>query len=51
MKENLIRCYYDDMSVEEAIKFIESVYDKKVSTRTIKIVKNMILKCIGKSWN
>jgi hypothetical protein len=50
MKDFLMNCFYDGISLESAIKMAESCYGKKVSERTIKTVKSEIKDFSNKDW-
>ena len=50
MKDILNFCYYEGMTLKNAISFIESSYNKKVNNSTIKKVCEEIKKCTGKVW-
>lgn len=50
MRDLLNRCYYEGMSIKEAIKFIETAYNKKVTEKSIKIAKANIKSCSNVEW-
>ena len=50
MKDILNFCYYEGMTLKDAIRFVESSYNKKVTNATIKKVIEEIKKCTGKVW-
>lgn len=51
MSEKLIACYYDGMTKEDAVKFLESVYSKKIKEVSVKAAVNTIKRLTGKDWN
>jgi transposase len=50
MSDQLNRCYYEGMSVSEAVKMLESSYGTKISDRVIKNAKAKILKQNNQIW-
>lgn len=50
MQDLLKRCFYDGMTVMEAVKFIEKSYEKKVTEKSIKIAKENIKKVSNVDW-
>jgi len=50
MQELLKRCFYDKMTVTEAVKFIEKSYGKKVTEKSIKTAKENIKACSNIDW-
>ena len=40
MADKLVMCFYDGMSKENAIKFLETAYGKKVRDVSIKTARN-----------
>ena len=52
MKNILINCYYDGMTVSQAKEFIKSVYKyEQVTEKQINNAKKTILNCTNKEWN
>ena len=50
MADKLVMCFYDGMSKENAIKFLETVYGKKVRDVSIKTATIKIKETTGKDW-
>ena len=50
MSDQLNRCYYEGMSLSEAVKMLESSYGTKISDRVIKNAKAKILKQNNQIW-
>ena len=50
MKDKLITCYYDGMTKEQAVKFLEVSYGKKVKDVSIRAAVETIKKLTGKDW-
>lgn len=51
MSNKLNWCYYQGMSVEEAVNFINSTSESKVTERVLKNAKAKILKQSNTIWN
>jgi len=51
MKDYLTRAYYDGMSFNEAVAFVERCLGKTVSEAVKESVKKDIKKFTGKEWN
>lgn len=49
MRDYLIRCYYDGMTLAQACNFISASFGKEVKNRTIESVMKEI-KQTGKTW-
>mgnify|MGYP006916517301 CR=1 FL=1 len=50
MQDKLMRCFYDGMSREEAVAFIERAYSVKVKDASVKTAANKIKTMTGKDW-
>jgi hypothetical protein len=50
MQDLLKRCYYDGMTVMEAVQFIERAYNKKITEKSIKIAKANIKSLTNIDW-
>ena len=52
MKELLIRCYYDSMTLEEAINFVKNSYNggRDIPKRTIENTLKEIRKTTNRDW-
>ncbi len=50
MSEKLIRCFYDGMSKEAAVRFLEGTCGKKVAKVSIDTAVKNIKKYTGKDW-
>ena len=50
MQDLLNRCYYDGMTVMEAVQFIERAYNKKITEKSIKIAKANIKASSNIDW-
>lgn len=50
MKDVLLNCFYDGMSVQDAVKFIESSYCKTPSDRIIEKAKTEIKQFSNSDW-
>lgn len=50
MKDKLMLCFYDGMNLTDAIKLLESSYNKKLSKRTIESAIADIKKYNGTEW-
>jgi len=50
MQDKLIRCFYDGMSKDEAVAFIERAYNVKVKDVSVKTAVNKIKTMTGKDW-
>jgi hypothetical protein len=50
MKDILLRCYHDDMSVAETISFIEKCYGKVPGVKVLNNVKAEIKRFANKDW-
>lgn len=50
MQDKLMRCFYDGMSKDEAIAFIERAYGVKVKDVSVKTAVNKIKTMTGKDW-
>ncbi len=50
MKQLLISCFYDGMSVSEAVAFISRCYQETPTPRQIQNAKKTIKACTGIDW-
>lgn len=50
MKNLLINCFYDGMTLGQAIAYIERCYTETPTDRQIKLAQNSIKACTGKEW-
>lgn len=50
MKDKLMICYYDGLTIEQAVKFLEASYGIKVKEVSIKSAVETIKKYTGKAW-
>ena len=50
MKDLLLRSYYEGMTIGQAVNFIESSYDKKISTRSINSAKKTLKEQSNIDW-
>ena len=50
MQDKLIRCFYDGMSKDEAVAFIERAYSVKVKDVSVKTAVSTIKNLTGKDW-
>ena len=50
MQDKLITCFYDGMSKDEAVAFIERAYSVKVKDISVKTAVNKIKTMTGKDW-
>lgn len=50
MKDYLLSCYFDKMSVKEAVDFVQRGMGVKVSKKVLDQVKKTIKECTGKDW-
>ena len=50
MQDLLKRCFYDKMTVTEAVKFIEKSYSKKVTEKQVETAKANIKKVSNIDW-
>ena len=50
MQDKLMRCFYDGMSKDEAVAFIERAYGVKVKDVSVKTAVNKIKTMTGKDW-
>lgn len=51
MKNLLMNCYYDGLSIEEAKEFIEKCYHEVPTQKQIENAKKIIKNCENKEWN
>ena len=49
-REILINCFYDGMTIDEAVKFATTAYNCNVTTRILNNVKKYIKNVTGKEW-
>ena len=50
MQDKLMRCFYDGMSKDEAVAFIERAYGVKVSAVSVNVAVKKIKDQTGKDW-
>ena len=50
MQDKLMRCFYDGMSKDEAVAFIERAYGVKVSAVSVNVATKKIKDQTGKNW-
>ena len=50
MQDKLITCFYDGMSKDDAVSFIERAYGVKVKDVSVKTASNKIKTMTGKDW-
>lgn len=50
MKDLLLNCYWDGMTLGAAIIFIKRCYSETPSEKHIKAAKKLIKECTGKNW-
>lgn len=50
-REILIRCFYDGMTLDEAINFATTAYNCNVTKRIISNVKKYLKEKVGKEWS
>ena len=50
MKNMLINCYYEGMSVSEAVNFLEASYHKTVLQKSIDLAVKEIKNFTNKEW-
>jgi len=50
MQDKLITCFYDGMSKDDAVAFIERAYNVKVKDVSVKTAVNKIKTMTGKDW-
>ena len=50
MKRLLIDCFYNEMTLQEAIEFITSAYREAPSARSIEAAKKSIKACNNIDW-
>lgn len=51
MKELLLNCFYDKMTLGEAVAFVTRMTGKGPTNRSIKAAQNSIKLCTGIEWN
>ena len=47
----LTNCFYDGMTLGEAVSFIKRCYSETPTERHIKAAQKSIKECTGKDWN
>lgn len=45
-----MKCYYDGMTLAQAVNFIERYYNSTPSEKQIEKVKSEIKSCLNKEW-
>ena len=50
MKDFLSSCFYDGMSLSEAVKLTNSCFGKQLTEKQIQSVKEEIEKCTNEEW-
>ncbi len=51
MRDYLMNCFYDGMTISETVNFIERCFSKKPSEKMISKIKSEIKNNTGKDWN
>lgn len=51
MRDYLMNGYYDGMTINETVNFIENCFGKKPSEKMVDKIKSEIKNMTGKDWN